>query len=368
MRSWGTVLIAAAALLATAAGAMAIDFSAPASYEVEGDPYAIAVADFNGDGHQDVAVGNQEGQSVSVLLGRGNGTFRAARTSAAGDYPFSLVPADFNHDGHQDLAVAEDELGGGVSILIGKGNGRFEPPRFQPTGDDTVFLGKGNFNGDRFTDLAATNELDDNVSVLLGKKGAKFKAPVGYPAGTMPEGLQVRDFDGDGRADLATLSQDGFVNLLRGRSNGTFKPALHSASSAGGGYGLAAGDFNRDGRLDLIAAGCGIGNIYFLRGKGNGRFAAPVPHEAGSCAYIMATGDFNRDRKLDLVATDDSDGSVDLLRGKGNGDFKPALNFPAANGSDAYSVAKGSFNGDKHLDLAVPGYGSANLKILLGRK
>ncbi len=107
-------------------------FGSGVSYAAGGtnsDPVAIVAADFNGDGSMDVAVANSATNNVSVLLGNGNGTFQAALNSTAGTgtHPMYLVAGDFNRDGLVDLAVA-DYGSGAVSIMLGKGNGTFQAP------------------------------------------------------------------------------------------------------------------------------------------------------------------------------------------------------------------------------------------------
>ena len=94
-----------------------------------------AVGDFNEDGHLDL-VGLTFDTELVVLLGNGDGTFQAAQDYAAGEGPWSVAVGDFNGDGHLDLAVADlgdsSGNGSGVSILLGRGNGTFEAPRLYP--------------------------------------------------------------------------------------------------------------------------------------------------------------------------------------------------------------------------------------------
>jgi hypothetical protein len=161
----------------------------------------VAVGDFNGDGIQDLAVANWGSNTVSVLLGNGDGTFQAARNFAAGSHPSSVAVGDFNGDGIQDLAVAES---GGVSVLLGNGDGTFEAAHsFAAGGPDSVLV--GDFNRDGIQDLAVVSPF--GVRVLLGNGDGTFQTThVSYVAGSDPLAVAVGEFNGDGWPDLAVAN------------------------------------------------------------------------------------------------------------------------------------------------------------------
>jgi hypothetical protein len=133
---------------------------------VGADPASVAIGDFNGDGRADLAVANAGG-SLSILLGNGDGTFRAAGSFAAGAGAYSVAVADFNGDGKADLAVTSFS-GGSVGILLGNGDGTFQPVMNNPVGTKPQSVVVGDFNGDGKADLAVTNFYGGNLSVLLG--------------------------------------------------------------------------------------------------------------------------------------------------------------------------------------------------------
>src|SRR5438876_796187 len=196
-------------------------------------------------------------------------------------------------------------------------------------------------------------------------------------AGSNPTSAAVGDFNGDGKVDLAVANSGASngvasVSVLLGRSDGTFNPAVNYS----GGFGslsLAVGDFNRDGKLDLVEANFSTGNVTILLGNGNGTFQAPRSYGTNGAPTSVAVGDFNRDGKLDLVVANlvnnsGGAGSMGVLLGNGDGTFQPVVNYGL--GSNPDSVAIGDFNGDGKLDLAVAnsgGYGNpASMKLLLG--
>src|SRR5262245_14467560 len=124
-----------------------MSFTPAVSYPAGTNPQEIVTADFNNDGRLDLATCNIGGNNVSVLLGNGNGTFQAPRTSAAGDNPVSIAVGDFNGDGKLDLTAAN---GGttGVSVMRGNGDGTFQTPSSLDIGSDPTSVAVGDFNGD----------------------------------------------------------------------------------------------------------------------------------------------------------------------------------------------------------------------------
>src|SRR5438045_228186 len=100
-----------------------LSFAAPVNYPIGTNPFAIASADFNGDGRADLATTSYSSNSVSVALSNANGTFQAAQNFATGTVPHSVVVGDFNGDGKRDLATANAS---DVTILLGNGNGTFQ--------------------------------------------------------------------------------------------------------------------------------------------------------------------------------------------------------------------------------------------------
>jgi len=162
-----------------------------------GGGYCVAVGDVNGDGKLDVVMGTPNyPSSVGVLLGNGDGTFQAAR-----NYPAkgpsatavrSVAAGDFNGDGKLDLAVANSGyFVGYVSVLLGKGDGTFLPAVNYTTGDGSFFVAIGDFNRDGKLDLAVANNSDNDVSVLLGNGDGTFQAQVNYSVHCCPGAVAV---------------------------------------------------------------------------------------------------------------------------------------------------------------------------------
>jgi VCBS repeat protein/IPT/TIG domain-containing protein len=231
----------------------------------------LAAGDFNGDGKLDLVVGYNSVTAISVLLGNGDGTFQPFADYQTGPEPGAVAVGDFNGDGKLDVATANfgSFSGTTVSILLGNGDGTFQPHvEYSTTDKGPLSLVAADFNGDGNLDLAVvcscghstpTCGRPGTVAILLGNGDGSFKAPVIYDVDEFPFTITTADFAGDGKLDLAVTDFDSAkISFLLGNGDGTFQPHFEVplvnsfAGLAGGPVGLVAGDFNRDGLLDLI--------------------------------------------------------------------------------------------------------------------
>ena len=238
---------------------------------VGGYPESVAVGDFNGDGNQDLATANAESNDVTVLLGDGRGDFSATGGSPVfrGNTPGSVAVGDFNGDGNQDLATANIN-GDDVTVLLGDGSGSFSAAATSPeaVGETPFSVAVGDFNGDGNQDLATANGVSDDVTILLGDGSGDFSAPATSPeaAGDRPYSVVVGDFNGDDMQDLATanaISDD--VTILIGDGSGNFSAAATSPEATGEEpFSVAAGDFNGDGNQDLATANSDSDDVTIL--------------------------------------------------------------------------------------------------------
>ncbi len=333
---------------------------------------AVAVADFNGDGIQDLVVANTgpnyTRDSVSVLLGTGDGSFQDTRDFSTGYGASSVAVGDFTGDGRADFAVTSS-LDGMVDVFLGTGDGSFQDPRSLVAGSYPASVVVGDFNGDGIPDLAMVNYT--GVTVLAGTGDGSFQATPSYPAGPIPYGVAVGDFNGDGISDLAVADwgdlygRSGSVSVLLGTGDGSFQPPRTYATGVTS-FTVAVGDFNGDGALDLAVANRDSGNVSVLLGNGDGTFQPARNFAAGDSPVAVAVGDFNGDGKLDLVVIDDirNVGTASVLLGNGDGTFQPARTFFA--GSDPYAVAVGDLTGTGVLDLVVADSYHGGTVVLLG--
>jgi hypothetical protein len=319
----------------------------------------VVTGDFRGVGIQDLVATWDIG--VSVRRGNGDGTFGAAVNYNLGHTGF-LAVGDFNGDGKLDIVVV-GPFSGPISVLLGNGDGTFQQPAITTPLDRPVnAIAVGDFDGDGAADLVITNGT--SVNVLLGNGDGTFQTAVTYPE---PRGavtqVALGDFRGNGKldivaADLATNT----VSVLLGNGDGTFQPAVDcTADGLGNGTrGVAVGDFDGDGMLDIVAIGL---HVNFLRGQGDGTFADPVRSDFRNFDYgIVAVADFDRDGKPDIIVRTQT--SVVLLYGTGHGSFQAPIDIGLP--PTVVYVTAGDFNGDGYPDVAVYNAGTISVLINVG--
>lgn len=325
-------------------------------YDITG-PMAVVTADFNGDGKLDLATANLwDGtdpiNEVSVLLGKGDGTFQAPQGYGGAEFSDSIAVGDFNGDGKLDLVTgAGGEYDGGIDVLLGNGDGNFQPFNTFYTRDETTQgVAVADFNGDGKLDVAVTGNSGfangGDVMVMLGRGDGTF-APRSYHDGHgLPGASSVAtgDFNRDGKMDLAWATT-GAVGVLWGNGDGTFAAAAQYFATDADSLSVNVADLNGDGKPDLVTENNYSDSASVLLGNGDGTFQAARIYAGGGAAV----GDFNGDGSLDLAV------GTSLLPGSGNDDETFG---PAAIGFSAFAapVAVGDFNGDGRWDMAVAGY------------
>lgn len=343
-------------------------FAATVNYDAATGPSSVAAADFNGDGIADLAVSNYGSNNVSILVGAGDGTFATAVNHAAGSGPYSVAVGDFNGDGTADLSVANG-TSASVSVLLGLGTGGFAAAVHYAALYEPNQVAVGDFNGDGKDDLAVANVASNAISIHLNNgvcsaSCGAITAPLYHAVGGTPYGVAAGDLDRDGDLDLAASSRgSNNVSIALGNGDGTFYAGITAAAGTNPDS-AAIGDFDRDGDLDVVAANSGSGNVSVLLNNGDATLQSAVDYAAGTTPRAIAVGDLDRDGTLDLAVANGGSNNVSVLTGNGDGTFGAALNRTV--GTTPLGVAIGDFNRDGKPDLAVANSGSGNVSILTG--
>jgi FG-GAP-like repeat/Abnormal spindle-like microcephaly-assoc'd, ASPM-SPD-2-Hydin/FG-GAP repeat len=351
----------------------------------------LVTADFNGDGFPDVAFSWAKYTNlpaIGVMLGSSHGALAApiyttlASSACLGNLPEWIATGDVNGDGKADIvATIQDYSGTGcatekVAVLMGLGTGKFSKPVFYSTGasaqSNDVFL--ADVNGDGKPDIVISN-ADGTISVLLNKGKGTFGTAslITSVAALSPHlnSLAIADFNGDGKLDIAVASYypgsySNNLYILLGNGDGTFQAPKTVAAGPQYSYTntLAAGDFNKDGKMDLLItleAQCsssyhGSAAYAFLQGNGNGTFTASSPVcTGGDYPIYPVVGDFNGDGKLDaFIPMEEQYGTTSgpaMLEGNGDGTFNRIGEFYV--GPTGRGAVVADFNGDGMPDIAV---------------
>lgn len=334
--------------------------------------------------------------TVGVLLGNGDGTFQAAVTYSSGGYGAeSVAVADVNGDGNPDVVVVSDcptypcplqnIPNGTVGVLLGNGDGTFRAAVTYDSGGSTAHaVAVLDLNGDGKLDIVVANECPNNVDctnglgspgtmgVLLGNGDGTFQAAVTYDSGgTLAWAVVVVDVNGDGKPDILVANcnsgcggsnQNGTVGVLLGNGDGTFQAAISYDAGGVWARSLAVADLNGDGKPDIVVTN-NFPGLGVLLGNGDGTFQTAVTYNSGGfLANSVAVADVNEDSKPDIVVANFcadqnncGDAIADIVLGNGDGTFQAALSYDAG-GEDfglGPNIAVADLNGDGKPDIVV---------------
>ncbi|HEY6769281.1 MAG TPA: FG-GAP-like repeat-containing protein [Candidatus Sulfotelmatobacter sp.] len=367
--------VACLSLVFTQPFVLAAAFKGAATFPAHLGPQSIVVADFNGDGNLDIAIANRTSNDVSILLGKGNGTFnpQVKYSAGAGTDPVAIAAADFNGDGKPDLVVANSG-NNSISVLMNNGTGAFAAPvKYGVSGLPTA-VAVGDVSGDGIADIAVTTSSNNNVAVFFNNGSGAFAIHGNFGTDGSPHSVVIADFNGDGANDLAVANQSGNdVSILFNQGSGTFATAVNycvvaatGACNAGGSVNplsLVAVDLNGDGKQDLAVASSAQ-SVVTLLNNGSGVFTLTAQSSGSNEPQAIAAGDFNKDGFQDLVVADGTANSFEIFNGNGTGNLGSPLRYLSGNGP--ISIASGDFNKDGKLDVAVVNVIDNNVAVILG--
>ncbi len=362
----------------------------------------VIAGDFNGDHIPDLAIGcfGQSGQflnphisQISVLLGKGDGTFQAPVVTSIIDTPLhssdvgessrfgfeqsSLVAVDVNGDGKSDLVfssygprITYGNASGPswtVTVRLSLGNGTFAPANTVATGLAYAVWGAADLNGDGIPDLVLSYQTGTGFAVMLGKGDGTFSSPTLFAVSNGQNAVPIvlDDFNGDGRPDIITTDTVHSLSIWLNQGDGSFRQPAVAASPnellSRTPWSTLVGDFNGDGKLDLGVPASGpaspVASLYVFLGNGDGTFQTPEPSIPVFFQTLFGL-DLNQDGRTDLAQQSDlggvifylaqRDGALQVLTTESlpepaivadfNGDGKPDMAGWVGSSSDQVSI------------------------------
>lgn len=337
-------------------------FLAPVAYLGAGAPSGLALGDFDGDGHIDVAVANRDTNDVYITLQdpASAGQFLVGPGYTSGTHPRAVVAADLNGDGKLDVLVPNFDASSLTVFLHAPTPGGFLAPRSYAAGQNPAFVAVGDLDGDTLPDLVVSNYGADTLTIFVqdAANRGQFLAPRNVTVGSGPHRIVITDLNGDGKLDLVvacTFGEWAAVLLQDPAIPGTFLP-LRTLAAGSNPTDLVVADLNGDGSPDLVVAATGAVVVLLQDPASPGSFQPATSFAAQTSVNSIAAADIDGDGKLDVAVANRDTNDVSVFKGVGDGSFRPRVDIAA--GSHPWDVRIADVNGDGRPDLVAANFGS----------
>ncbi len=348
-------------------------FNSPVSYldaNFSENLYTPQVADVTGDGFEDILAFDDNSDAVFMYQGNGDGTFRIRATVArtSGNY---LGLNDLDNDGKYDLVVTGAT---NMVVLYGNGNGTFLAPITSVGTNSSSIQTITDLNNDGLADIITGGANTDSLNIFLNRGNRNFSLIGGpsYTSSNLLTSIEAGDFNNDGKQDLIVSTAAGspnFINTYLGNGDGTFlKPITINSYS----YSLKSADLNRDGILDLVEVNTTSPYVDLHFGNGNGTFRLAGSYYVGSVSQVSGrdatlVADFNDDEIVDIAGVVGSDSYVGIILGNVDGSFKAPTSYFIGNFSMIADLAKGDFNRDGIVDIVGASTNIRDISVMIGK-
>ena len=334
-------------------------------------PFSVAVADTNGDGIPDIIAANAFDNSVSVLRGDGDGTFQSARTFAVGSRPYSVAVTDVNGDGRPDIVTA-DNGEDSVTVLLNDGSGSFQLEPAFTTDKLPVGTVVADVNKDGRPDLVTVSNFDSGIGVLLGKGDGTFQSVTATSGVGQSDTPILADLDGDGIADSIVLDRSGNILFRKGLPGATrsFAPPLIlnpgrpardiTLLPIGSQSTIAAADAQNDSTLSTSQF---IFTVSIYTVSSGGRISRRTAFSSTALPTSLLAADLTGDGRADLIAANALDDSVSIAMQTSLGAFAVPISVPT--GITPSDITVADLNGDGLPEIVVSDQTSGDVAILL---
>lgn len=339
-----------------------------AHYNVGKNPTSVTTADFDMDGNTDIVTTNIGNNSLSFLMGNGDGSFREPVHMKVCQEPRAVAVRDWDQDGTLDLALAcagSDQ----IAIYRGRAAGQFEPHGTYRVNKIPIAVAAEDLNGDGYLDLAVALR-NDKIKILLGKTGGEFVEGVHYEYGDTPTALALNDLNGDSKVDMVVTNggrMSNAVSIWLGNGDGTFRgPTDYKTGKRP--LGVSFADFNRDNIPDLLVINGEMDTFTVFLGKGDATFSPGKDSGADAGPNFGLARDFDGDHIVDVAIVNIQSNDLSIVYGVGDGTFRyPPRNYRTKGGP--FAIADFSVMTEQNAipGLIVANNGASSVSVFLHR-
>ena len=331
-------------------------------------PSHLLTTDLNLDGNPDLVSTNSINSTLSILYGKGTGSFHPALNINVAAEPTMSAVGDIDRDGYPDLVV--NARGSKMFVvLLGNGDGSFRKPIPIKTGKAPLNIILGDYNHDDKLDAAVTLTFA-KMELYMGTGDGYFKKGATYLTGSRSFSGTTQDFNGDGHLDIAlaaSSSSASSIRLFLGNGDGTFQKPKRLAEKLKP-LAVVASDMNSDEKPDLVFASGQGDNLYLLYSNGDGSFKEPVAFSGGGGPFALTTGHFNPDKFKDVAVANSRSSTFSIVIRNASGKFKYPTRDYVIEGGTVLAITSGDYNHSGMSDIVVASNAKNTIEIYLQRR